>query len=124
MQHHLELYPPTDLVSDSYRSAHWLNSGVFLFTPPFIVIVLLAAIFLYALNLSFTYFFAFAGTALAYSILADYVHDTFHLRDHYLHRFKFYDRIRSLHMLHHIDMRSNFGIVTFFWDKVFHTFKV
>ena len=52
-----------------------------------------------------------------------YLHTRFHLSDTWLLRFDWFKRYRALHFLHHKDMRTNFGIVSFLWDRLFGTFR-
>lgn len=55
--------------------------------------------------------------------LHGYIHDSFHLTGHWLERFKHFSHLRALHFRHHFNMKINFGIFWFGWDRVFKTFK-
>ena len=121
MQHHLDLYPPGKLTSTRYRQAHWHNRGTLLFTPALLVIVCVAAAVAHLLHAPMWTVFEISGMFVAFGLLNDWVHDTTHLRRHFLQKFKYYRRIRIAHFLHHIDMRKNFGIVSFEWDRAFGT---
>ena len=58
--------------------------------------------------------------------LHDYLHDAFHIERHWLYRIpiikNWFASLVSLHYLHHVDMNSNFGIFSFFWDRMFGTY--
>jgi len=123
MDHHLKQYPPSDLESDKYRSAKWYHTGPFLFTPAFIVIVGGVGLLMYCLHVTPWVTVTFGLTTLAYSLFNDYVHDTFHLKRYPLRRYAWYCNLQRLHFIHHHRMRSNFGIVTLAWDKLFGTFR-
>lgn len=121
MQHHLELYPTGKLTSPTYRKAHWYNRGPFLFTPPFIVLVSIAAGIAHLLDAPMWTVVEIAAIFVAFGFVNDWVHDTFHLQKHPLQRIRYYRRIRIAHFIHHADMSKNFGIVSYEWDRVFGT---
>lgn len=122
MQHHA-LYPPVDLRSRSYRRVNWFNSGPFLFTPAFLAVtLLLGAVALY-FHVSFLYVVIAAVALALFGIFNDIVHDSFHIKDNWFDRFSAYRKLRDLHFVHHRNMKQNFGIVTFVWDKAFGTFR-
>ncbi len=121
MQHHLELYPPGKLTSPKYRKAHWYNRGPFLFTPPFLVIVAVAAFVAHLLHAPMWTVVEIAAIFVAFGFVNDWVHDTFHLRRHPFQKFKYYRLARIAHFIHHVNMNTNYGIVAFEWDHVFRT---
>ena len=121
MEHHLEVYPVERLTSDTYDLKRWYHSGPVLFTPAAIALISLGALTCWLAGVSLVGFGAFAGGLIAFGFLNDYVHDTFHLRKHWLQRFSRYRRLRRLHFQHHADMTKNFGIVDASWDSVFKT---
>lgn len=61
---------------------------------------------------------------LPFSLVNDFAHDAFHVRRHTLLKYRWFKRLCALHYLHHRDMRANYGIVTFFWDRVFGTLRL
>ena len=125
MTHHLILYPPTDYLSVKYRQAGVDNT---------VVTFAIAAIPLVAIPIVLGYLgilpLPLVITALVVmglmGFLHDYLHDAFHIKNHFLNRipglrniFAYWNR---LHYLHHIDMQKNFGIFLFHWDHVFKTY--
>lgn len=124
MEHHLELYPPTSLVSNSYKAAKWHHRGPVLFTPAFLVILGATWGLTSALSVPLWVTVTFGVTMLVFGLFNDFVHDSFHVENHILQRVvPDYDRMRERHFIHHCNMRRNFGIVSFVWDIVFGTFK-
>lgn len=121
MQHHA-LYPPNDLTSLKYRKADWLNSGPFLFTPPFLFIVLVAGAIALLAGTSLWTVAWLAGGLLAFGLVNDYVHDSFHLEKCWMRRFAWYHRLQRHHFVHHRNAKRNLGIVTLAWDRLFGTF--
>ena len=121
--HHIDLYPPGKLISDEYRNAGSSKTTytfVLAFTP-----LLLLPIMLWLLGgFSLVHALAAIGAMLLVGLLNDVVHDSYHVKDHWLSRFiPGYARMRQLHFVHHVNMRRNFGIYSFVWDRIFRTFK-
>lgn len=125
MAHHLVLYPPTDYTSDVYRHAGKDNT-VRTFTiaalPLIATPIVLGALGILPLSLVLTVLIVMGIMGFTHN----YIHDAFHIRNHFLGRipgfrdiFAYWNR---LHYLHHIDMQKNFGIFLFHWDHVFRTF--
>lgn len=121
MEHHLELYPKGKLTSDSYTVAKWYNSGPVLFTPAALLVIGLGGLACWALGGSLWLFGVFSVGLVGFGLANDYVHDSFHLRRHWLHKFPFYRGLRRQHFEHHNDMTKNFGILVMQWDGVFKT---
>jgi sterol desaturase/sphingolipid hydroxylase (fatty acid hydroxylase superfamily) len=117
MTHHVKLYPPEDYLSDKYRPAGADNT-----TYRFLVAgVVIAALFFWLTPLWLAIPVAFDLAAFGW--LNSYVHDSTHIRGHWLERFKLYQKWRAIHYLHHVDMGKNFGIVTFLADRVMKTYR-
>jgi sterol desaturase/sphingolipid hydroxylase (fatty acid hydroxylase superfamily) len=122
MQHHLELYPPHDMVSDTYRAAKWYNSGPFLFTPPLVIILGTVGGLLWWVGVPLWVIATFGASLVGFGLLNDWVHDSGHIRNHWASRFGWWRKCRDLHVQHHANMRKNYGIFLFVWDRVFGTF--
>ena len=123
MAHHLVHYPPRDLVSDSYRSAG-KDSAVYTFLLAFSPLLLLPIVLWLvgwvSLPVAVAAFFSMALVGL----MNDIIHDSFHVRDHWLSRvYPGYESLRIGHFVHHRNMKRNFGIYSFAWDRVFRTFR-
>lgn len=121
MQHHLELYPADKLTSSTYRNAHWYNRGPFLFTPPFLVIVLTAIGIAQLLHAPMWTVIDIACIFIVFGFVNDWIHDSFHLEKHFLQKLRYYRLIRIAHLFHHVNMDKNYGIVSYEWDKIFKT---
>jgi hypothetical protein len=123
MTHHVKLYPPEDYMSDVYRDPG-KDSTVF----PFLVLgspLVLAPLALTFLSLvAWPTALAMVGASLLIGFLNDYIHDSFHVRNHWLARvLPGYKRMNELHYVHHCYMQTNFGIFTFVCDRAFRTFR-
>lgn len=122
MVHHIQLYPITDFFSETYRGAG-KDSTAKIFAivgAPMLALPLLASVFgLVSLATGFI----LIAEMLAVGYLHDYLHDSFHIKDHWLNRFAPFRKLVALHQVHHENMQKNFGIFTFVWDKLFKTFQ-
>lgn len=121
--HHIDLYPPGRLVSDEYRDAG-SKSTVWTFLLAFSPLMLLPIIF-WATGVIAWFQAAAALTAMiVVGLINDVVHDSFHVVRHPLARFiPRFAALRSRHFVHHHNMKRNFGIFSFTWDRLFGTFK-
>lgn len=125
MTHHLKLYPPEDFTSEVYRNAGKDS------TPKFFAIAALPLI-LAPFVLWFFGIFSLSSVIVVLAMeavmgfLHDYLHDSFHIKNHWLTRTPLlnviFGRWIQLHYLHHVDMGKNFGIFAFHWDRIFKTF--
>lgn len=123
MEHHLQRYPPNDLLSKSYRKARWYQTGTFLFLPGMITFVLAGSVFLSYLGCGWGELALFVIMLGAFGIINDYVHDATHVIGHPLECFAWFRNIREAHFVHHRDLKSNYGIVFYGWDKVFGSYR-
>jgi sterol desaturase/sphingolipid hydroxylase (fatty acid hydroxylase superfamily) len=125
MTHHLTLYPPTDYLSVEYRQSGKDNTVVIFVAsaiPLIITPIILGILGLLPLSLVITSLLIMG----IMGFLHDYLHDSFHIKNHILTRIPgvrvIFAYWNNLHYLHHIDMQKNFGIFLFHWDHVFRTF--
>lgn len=117
LHHHAKTYPASNYLSDSYQG------------PPTGAGQGLYYIAAFALMCSPLIFWAWGY--FAYSLVLSvlilktyaYIHDTFHIRGHWLNRFKIYRWWNRLHYGHHVNVKTNLGIIMFFPDKLFGTFS-
>lgn len=123
MEHHLEHYPPGNLVSAKYKMPKWHNSGPVLFVPAFLIIILVTSGLTWLFSLPVVPIAIFCATLLAFGIMNDIVHDSFHVERSIIHNLPGFAKMRELHFIHHHNMRKNFGIIVYFWDRVFKTLK-
>lgn len=120
MTHHEKLYPVSDYYSDSYRSAG--KDTTFLTFAVASIPLLLCPAIAYKLSLLTGAQAIFVTIeALAVGFAHDYLHDAFHIRNHFLSKFNWFQKMNGRHFRHHENMQSNFGIFSFFWDRIFGT---
>jgi len=124
MEHHQVHYPAGDLYSAGEYRSSGLATGWLTFTP-FVVLIGLGilAILSLALHLDLSVSATVVGVVAIVGWAHGYVHDAFHVSDHWLGRFAWFRNLRLIHEPHHIDMSKNLGILWFGWDRLFRTFK-
>lgn len=122
LQHHV-LYPHGDVTSERYRKASWFNSGPFLFTPPFLFIIIVFGGLALLANISPWFVADVAAGLIAFGLVNDLIHDSFHLDSCWLQRYAWYERLRGLHFVHHKNPKRNLGIATLVWDRTLGTFS-
>lgn len=126
MVHHLELYPPEDYLSEKYRSAGKDNT-VITFTIAAIPMVAFPIVLGFFGLLAWPLVVVAIATELVIGFLNWYIHDSFHIKNHWLNRVPvvkdIFQEWNKLHYEHHVDMSKNYGIFVFYWDRIFKTFK-
>lgn len=121
--HHIDLYPPGRLISDTYLSAG-KQSTVYTFLLAFMPLLLIPVVLWLVGWFSWGMALSAVLAMGAVGLLNDIVHDSFHVRGHWLRRLvPGYERMRHLHFIHHVNMRKNYGIYSFIWDRVFGTLR-
>lgn len=115
--HHTEKYPPEDYLSKDYRVAGKANT-----LYPFLVAgVLVAGLFFWLAPLWLSIPMAIDLALVGF--LNDRAHLLFHVTPNFLEKSAWFARLRERHLTHHENMTLNFGIFTFFTDRLFKTFK-
>lgn len=115
LQHHL-VYPAKDFLSDEYRK------GESSFIRWFIPVIIVFCVTHWAL---LPWFDALTCnvTVLAVALWNSYIHDAFHIRGHWLERFRFFRKQRIMHRIHHANVHRNISMYLYVFDKVFGTLK-
>lgn len=125
MTHHRLLYPPDDYLSDTYRKAGRDSTPKY-FALGAVPMVLLPIVLGLCGVLNWTVVVTAMLTLGLMGFLHDYLHDAFHVRNHRLTRVPllnmFFNRWVMLHFQHHVNMDSNYGIFTYWLDRLFGTF--
>jgi sterol desaturase/sphingolipid hydroxylase (fatty acid hydroxylase superfamily) len=123
MNHHLKQYPPNDLLSEKYRWAGKDDTTI-IFIPPITLFFLLYGALLWQLGVPWIVFPVILVEAILVGALHDWIHIASHIQCHWLLRYRWFQRLRALHFIHHAgDMRKNMGIIWFGWDRVFGTYR-
>lgn len=123
---HHNLYSGKDYLSESYRDAGKDNTFRLFVIPSILLFAL--PIVLYFLHIMPLYLVIISVIEMLFiGWLHNYLHDAFHVSNHWLNKInciKFiFDALSHAHYVHHSDMSKNFGICTFVWDRLFHTYN-
>lgn len=125
MTHHLKLYPYNDYLSDKYRNAGKDNT-LKIFALAAVPLVAIPIVLGIVGILSVGLMIVSLSVMGVMSFLHSYLHDSFHIRNHWLYRVPvvkhWFDRWVHIHWLHHVDMGTNYGIFLFFLDQLFGTY--
>jgi sterol desaturase/sphingolipid hydroxylase (fatty acid hydroxylase superfamily) len=117
MTHHQKLYPIHTFISKKYR-----HPGKDSTTLIFAIIIAIGGILMFIslpIWIAAVWLFEF----IALGLINNYLHDTFHISPHWLEKFEWFKRLRRLHYIHHLgDMKHNYGIFNFIFDRVFQTY--
>lgn len=119
--HHFKLYPPEHFSSLVYREPGKDNTVIvfLMFGAPLIV---LPIVLCFWGVISWPVFVCASICLAVFGGLNNYLHDAFHLTEHWLLRYGWFKRLVALHYLHHVHVQSNYGIYWFGWDKVFGSY--
>lgn len=117
LRHHVESYPPRRYQSDRYEGDFSTS-----FTPVFSVIgAILGATSWVAAGWHVA--LTTIVVMLIFGAITSYLHDSFHIRDHFLGRFSWHRDLTRVHRAHHENMKKNFGIHSHIVDRIAGTFK-
>jgi len=52
-----------------------------------------------------------------------YIHTCYHIENHWLNEYEWFRNDKRIHMQHHINPQTNYGIATHFTDEILNTFE-
>ena len=115
--HHID-YPPGDMITNKYKNPKLFDSEMWTFGFGAIISVIL--FFKY---IKFTkkekiiliIFFLLIG------ITNSVIHDSYHVHNHHLNKYKWYRSKKNAHDIHH-RLNCNYGIITYTFDRLFGTY--
>jgi len=118
--HHTLHYPTTKLLSNEYRttSIYGLSEGVVAYGPP-----ILLFFFSLSFMVKFDTFLIITSELLFISYLSDYLHSQIHLNGSWLEKYKWFQKKRKEHFIHHKNTIKNMNIIDFTIDKWRKTYK-
>jgi sterol desaturase/sphingolipid hydroxylase (fatty acid hydroxylase superfamily) len=126
MTHHMILYPPENYTSEVYKHAG-KDSTIYFFAVASIPMILIPIVLGLLGILAWHLVVIVIVTELLLGFVHNYLHDAFHIKDHWLNKMPvisiMFSKWNRLHYIHHVNMKLNYGIFTFFWDRVFGTYK-
>ena len=117
--HHEIKYPYYNFESEKYRLSHdslpWVLTIIFGGWFPLIILCYFNVINVYLAILLFI-------TSSLHIYVLSYIHDSYHIKDHWLNKYEWYKYNKHCHYIHHLD-DMNYGITNYVFDKLFGTFS-
>lgn len=126
IEHHMALYPPEDYQSEVYRETTKNGAPAFFLLTGSPLIAIPFAMWCFGV-LSWYLMLTALIIGGIYGFLSNYLHDAFHVRNHWLNYVpvikKAFHHWTMLHWIHHLTMKHNLGIFVMFFDRLFGTFQ-
>lgn len=117
LNHHAVAYPPS-----KYLSAKYLGDLRTSFIPYFIPVFVAFNLLAFAI-MSWPMALTFLVVSSAVSLASNMLHDSYHVKDHWLTRFSWHRHLREVHRVHHVNVKKNLGIYFYFYDRLFGSFR-
>lgn len=117
LHHHFQAYPPGQYMTEKYLG-DLKTSFLPYFIPPFILLNVGAAALL-----PWPLFLVFLITSSTVSLVNNYLHDSFHVKGHWLKKFGWHRGLSDVHWVHHHNVKRNLGIYWYGVDRMLGTFK-
>ena len=109
------IHHDADLTHEAHEDFLWVIS--------ILIIGSFFLIFFYdKLPISIEYIILLYGIVVLVFVWNWYIHSAYHQKDHWLNRYKWFQRDKRLHFQHHINPWSNYGIASHFSDIIGGTF--
>ena len=120
-KHHTIYYPSNKLMdTGEYKTGYTcgLPDGLIAHGPP--TILMIGSLYFF---LEYDFFIKSAVNILLFAYISDYFHTQIHIKNSWLEKYYFFNRLRFLHFNHHKDTKKNFNILITNYDKLYSTFK-
>lgn len=118
---HHDIYPPIDFNSSSYRNVG--NGTFYIFLIGSLPLIVLPFILYFTHVISLWLGLVLITEMGILGWMHDYIHEIFHLKNHFLFKFKYFNYLVKLHLIHHQEVNKNLGIFSFHWDRIFRSFQ-
>ncbi len=97
--------------------------GDFLYVCGLLIFLFLFLFYIYYKNyITFPLFLSIYLPVMFVFIWSWYVHSAYHIDDHWLNRYDWFRTDKRIHMRHHKNPETNYGIATHFTDEILETF--
>lgn len=115
--HHFTIYPPEKYLSDEYLEPP-IEAGQAKYYLTFFAVVMSPLILWH-----WAYFLLAFVEAIIVLKANSVVHDALHVRGHKWEKYAWFMKLRDIHFHHHVDVGVNFGIFSFFADRLMRTYR-
>jgi len=122
MKHHKNHYTYSEVMKKSpfkCDTYFYIPVSLILHTPILLTIYYLIYVYIYA----YSYFIITEINILL--LISDYIHTNIHTVDNWLEDYTFFQQCRSIHFLHHKNLKKNFSLSGYdnTFDQLFKTFE-
>jgi Fatty acid hydroxylase len=121
---HTNIIPPVRKMHDIHHEdimdeAH----GDFIYVCVLLFFFFLSLFSLYFYNLiDLSLFLSIYIPVLIVFVWNYYIHTAYHIEDHWLNEYEWFQNDKKLHFQHHKNPETNYGIATHFTDEILNTF--
>lgn len=119
-EHHEVYYPFDDMESDVYRVDGLLKGDSWPWLIPVFMVVISVSWMRYKKYIGNLVYFLIVGWVACHVLLISYIHDSYHVRNHWLNKYNWYRKNKHYHNLHHY-YNCNYGISNYSMDYLFGT---
>jgi hypothetical protein len=137
MEHHFVVFPPryffgNPRVKNQFAEFDWRDNipffrfkslGTLAHDGPMYVLGFGSLFLAHAFGVSKQSIFCGMFELICIGTIAVYLHNSFHVKGHFLENFNWFQELRALHYIHHLgDANHNYAIMNFSIDKVLHLY--
>ena len=119
-EHHEIYYPYTDMESEKYRIEGLFNGDSWPWFIPIALMILMLGILKWKDVISTVTFTVMCIWIFVHVYLISYIHDSYHIKNHWLNKYSWYKKNKLYHNLHHY-YNCNYGISNYSMDYLFGT---
>jgi sterol desaturase/sphingolipid hydroxylase (fatty acid hydroxylase superfamily) len=119
-EHHEVYYPYTDMEAEEYRIKGLFNGDSWPWFVPITLFIMGLGMLWYMNRVDTTIFIIMTITLLVHVYVISYIHDSYHITNHWLNQFSWYKKNKIYHNLHHY-YNCNYGISNYSMDFLFGT---
>jgi sterol desaturase/sphingolipid hydroxylase (fatty acid hydroxylase superfamily) len=119
-EHHEVYYPHHDMESNVYRVDGLFKGDSWPWLIPVFAVVILVSWMRYRNHVDSTVHLVVVTWVACHVYLISYIHDSYHVKKHWLNRFEWYRKNKHYHNLHHY-YNCNYGISNYSMDYLFGT---
>lgn len=120
---HHQRYKKDSFTKSTYESSNSFIGFILVFFLVVAIAHALAALQIVTWGTTWAFLIATGTFAALTEIMHTAVHTDEKRLPEWLISNKFFSRIKMMHIIHHANVRKNFGILVFIWDRVFGTYR-
>jgi len=109
-----KIHHQADLTHEAHEDFYWV-----------IVLLILLGVFLFFVRNYISLYYLIPGYLIVTLVFVWnwYVHSAYHVQNHWLNRYKWFQIDKKIHLQHHVNPWKNYGIASHFSDVIFGTYE-